>query len=211
MAKKKAAVYLWTSSEGHRLAVSVEPALVDWRTWVAERGKVDPAEPYFTEQSTVRSTELIDGRYVLNASPGQGDRDWAWAAEQIARGAAPDEEYVLEPPGKRTGNATNGTSKWSWIFLDIYDVGPGGVAWAPFETQSPFYSRSRQIAGDARAWLDAAHPEWRAESRRLGVEADLVRERDSVSRTQTAIREARTTIDESRRRMNVLRALQAKA
>ncbi|MET8349123.1 MULTISPECIES: hypothetical protein [unclassified Micromonospora] len=210
---KKATVYTWTSSVGHPLAISVEPACIDWRTWVAGRGKVDPAEPYFTEWTTVRSTELIEDRYVLNAGPdrqGDRDRDWAWAAPQIMRGVAPAKEYVLKPPGKRTAEATNTTSKWSWTFLDVYDLTPGGVAWAPFKSEHPFYERSRQIAEEARAWLEAAHPEWRAESKNLGIEADLTHQRDSVSRTQAAIREARATIGESRRRTNVLQALRPK-
>ena len=152
---KKATVYAWTSSEGHQLAITVEAARVAWPTWVAGRGRVEPAEPCFTEQTTVRSTELIDGRYVLNAGPDrQGDRDWAWAAPQIMRGVVLGKDYVLMPPGKRTADATNSTSRWSWSFLDIYDLTPGGVAWAPFESESPFYERSRKIAGEARAWLD---------------------------------------------------------
>lgn len=206
---KSATVYAWTSPEGHRLSITVEPAEVVWRDWVAGRGAVDPAEPDFTEQTTVRSLELLDGRYVLNAGPGreQGDRDWSWAAEQIKRGVAQGKDYVLEPPGKRTANAANSTSKWSWVFMDVYDLAPGGVAWAPFESESPFYGKARQIATEARAWLDATHPEWRAESRRLGLAADLVRQRESVSRAQATIRETRAMIDESRRRMNVLREM----
>ncbi|MEU7800746.1 hypothetical protein AB0B10_15890 [Micromonospora arborensis] len=209
---KKATVYTWTSSEGHRLAITVEPARVDWKTWDTRRGQVDPAEPCFTERNTVRSTDLIDGRYVLNAGWDQeGDRDWAWAAPQITRGVVPGKEHVLEPPGRRTANATNTTSKWSWTFLDVYDLAPGGIAWAPFSSQHPFYDRSHQIAKEARTWLDAAHPEWRAESKHLGIEADLAHQRDSVSHKRAAIREAQATIAESRRRMTELRALRPKA
>jgi hypothetical protein len=204
---KKATVYPWTSSAGHRLAITVEPASVAWRTWDPARGQVDPAEPSFTEQTTVRSTELIDGRYVLNAGPDRTDRDWAWAEPQIRRGVAPGRKFVLTPPGRRTAEATNTTSKWPWIFLDVYDLAPGGIAWAPFETESPFYERACRIAGEARAWLDATHPEWRAESRRLGVEADLAHQRQTASRMRAAVREARAAIDESRRRTAVLRAL----
>ncbi|MDI6105330.1 hypothetical protein QLQ12_42790 [Actinoplanes sp. NEAU-A12] len=209
---KNATVYDWTSPEGHRLSIAVEPARVSWRTWVAGRGAVNPAEPEFTEQTTVRSLELIDGRYVLNAGPDrQGDRDWTWAGEQIAHGVVPGTEHVFEPPGKRTSNAANNTSKWSWIFMDVYDLAPGGVAWAPFESESPFYGRARHIAAEARAWLDAARPEWRDESRRLGLEADLVSQREGVSRAQATIRELRAAVAESRRRMTVLRAMRSNA
>jgi hypothetical protein len=210
---RNATVYEWMSPEGHRLSVIVEAARVVWQSWVAGRGAVDPAEPDFTERTTVRSIELLDDRYVLNAGPDRegDDREWSWAAEQITRGVVPGKDYVLEPPGKRTANAANGTSKWSWMFMDVYDLAPGGVAWAPFQSESSFYEKAGRIAAEARTWVDAAHPEWRAESRRLGLEADLVRQREDVSRAQATIREARAMIDESRRRANVLRVMRQKA
>jgi hypothetical protein len=196
------------TSEGYRLTVIVQPATVRW-SFAAARLQ-EESRPQFTECMTVRSRELIDGRYVLNDShqevPGS-DRDWAWAAEQIRRGAPNDRPHVTEPPGKTAARASNGTSKWTWCFLDILDLQEGGISWAPFETEMPFYQRAKGIVGQARQWVDDAHPEWRDESIRLGIVAAIRGEREGIVSKQTEIRAARDKIAEMRRHISDLQAL----